>query len=96
MSPVLRACFVDGLKWGLTEGSQKGIEARQKPLTLVKLVSKIAPIFVKWVEKIALLGDLLRFPISFLNNPKYTNYLSNSEVLRPLSPELALMRQSLG
>ena len=23
MSPVLRACFVDGMKWGLTEGSQK-------------------------------------------------------------------------
>ena len=83
------------MKWSLAEGSQKGIEARQKPLTLVKLVSETAPIFVKWVEKIAL-GDLLRFPISFLNNPKYTNYLSNSEVLRPLSPELALMRQSLG
>jgi|TARA_B100001142_G_scaffold141374_1_gene142638 hypothetical protein len=33
------------MKWGLTEGSQKVIEAPQKPMTLVKSVSKIYKLF---------------------------------------------------
>jgi len=31
--PVLRVCFVGGMKWSLAEGSQKGIEAPQKTPT---------------------------------------------------------------